>query len=288
MVHFARIAGIVAFIVLCIIYPYLPGKYDGLAVPLSTMAQVFGAVGLLLVPIGVLWLVYELENRARRREGLPSAARRYYFALASLIAASIVAMFVSLVALMVVGISLCFLTLGLWSYAASRLIRRLKLLRNKEGEGFNPAPVYLIVVPVAVLVVQLTLAGPVAEFSRKCAIKNSAELINEIERHRTLHGRYPSSLLAVWPDYYPSVAGIEKFRYAPTDNAYSLVFEQPRFLFDKIGTREFVMYNKLDEHVMPSHAAWILLWSAQQLAANQGWYEVRDASRPHWKCFLFD
>jgi hypothetical protein len=34
-----------------------------LALALSAMAQLFGVVGLLLVPIGAFWLVYELRKR---------------------------------------------------------------------------------------------------------------------------------------------------------------------------------------------------------------------------------
>lgn len=116
----------------------------------------------------------------------------------------------------------------------------------------------------------------------------SAELITEIETHQATHGSYPSSLLAAWKDYYPAVAGIEKFHYGPSDNAYSLFFEQPRLLLDNIGTREFVMYNKLDEHVMPSHDSWIVLWSPERLEAQQGWYAVHDTPHPHWKFFWFD
>jgi hypothetical protein len=280
--------GITVFILLCMFYPFLPGKFDPLAVTLSTMAQVIGATGLLLVPIGVLWLVHELRKRARKRRNLPHAERAWWFAVASLVAASIAAITVSLVALMSAGISLCCLTLALWFYIVSRLLPRLKRLNKDASENLNPAPMYLLFMPVATLFFQLTLAAPATEFSRNQAITRSAEVISEIEKHYAAHGRYPSSLLAVWKDYHPSVVGIEQFHYAPNGNAYNLFFEQPRFLFDNLGTREFVMYDKLNEHVMPSHAAWILAWSPEQLSANQGWYAVQNASSPHWKYFWFD
>jgi len=32
------------------------------------------------------------------------------------------------------------------------------------------------------------------------------------------------------------------------------------------------MYNRLDEHVMVSHAAWILAGAPEQLEARQGWH----------------
>jgi len=45
----------VAVIIFCTLPPFLPGGYDPLAVPMSAMAQTFGGVGRLLVPIGVMW-----------------------------------------------------------------------------------------------------------------------------------------------------------------------------------------------------------------------------------------
>jgi len=54
------------------------------------------------------------------------------------------------------------------------------------------------------------------------------------------------------------------------------------------GVREIVMYNRLDEHVMVSHAAWILAGAPEQLEARQGWHSSHDASSPHWKLFWFD
>lgn len=286
--HLVRMGGITTLMVLCMFYPFLPGKYDGLAVPLSTMAQLFGAAAVLLLPIEIPWLVYEMRKRAQRNRNLPNTDRGYYFAMASLIAASIVAIAVSLVIFLGVGISFGVLTLALWFYAVYRLIPKLQLLKKAEAENINPTPFYLILIPIAVLLIQVTLVAPATEFSRNYAITKGAELINEIEKHHAVHGRYPSSLLAVSKDYHPSVVGIEEFHYAPIGDAYNLFFEQPTFLFDNLGTREFVMYNKLDQHIMPSHAAWILAWSLEELTGRQGWYAVHDASSPHWKYFWFD
>lgn len=116
----------------------------------------------------------------------------------------------------------------------------------------------------------------------------SAELLEQIERHRAAYGRYPPSLVAVWKDFSPGVVGIDRYRYAPQEPGYDLVFEQPRLLFDNVGTREFVVYNRWDRHRIPSHAAWILEWSEDVLATRQGWYAAHSAPRPHWKYSWFD
>lgn len=47
---------IVTGVIVMTFLPFAPGGYDSLAVPLAVMAWVLGRVGLLLVPIGVIWL----------------------------------------------------------------------------------------------------------------------------------------------------------------------------------------------------------------------------------------
>src|SRR5262245_58479051 len=66
-------------IVGCMFYPFLPGNYDGLAVTLSVMAQLFGMAGLLLVPLGAVWLVYELKMRSESAQARPGKNLIYWF-----------------------------------------------------------------------------------------------------------------------------------------------------------------------------------------------------------------
>ena len=285
--HIVRIVAVITLIVLCTFYPFLPGGYDPLAVSLSAMAQTFGVVGLLVLPIGFAWLVSELHKRFRRKKSLPTKARGYYFGLASVVMASIVAVAVVFGALLSSGPSFGILTLAVFCYIGSRLIPKLNLLKKAEVENINPAPLYLVFIPGIVLVFLMTLAPHATNLSRNRAIAQSGELIGEIEAYHAAYGRYPSSLLALHEDYKPSVIGIEQFHYAPSGQAYNLFFEQPTFATD-FGIREIVMYNKLDEHVMVSHAAWILAGAPENLEARQGWHSSHDTSIPHWKLFWFD
>lgn len=288
VIHLARMFVITLLIVSCIVYPFLPGGYDGLAMPLSTMAQALGVLGLLLVPVAVLWLAYELRSRARRKQNLPVKARRYSLALVSVFIVSFVAVTVSMIAVATIGLSFGLLTLALWLYNAARLIPKLRVMNNAQGERFNPAPLYLTVIPLAVLFFQAVLAAPLTEFSRNRAIANSNDFVRDIEAYHDQYGHYPVSLAAMWKDYYPDVIGIDKFHYSPFGESYNLFFEQPRFLFDNVGTREWVVYNPNDEHRMFSHTAWFLLLTPEELERSQGWYAVHDAAIPHWKYFWFD
>jgi hypothetical protein len=286
--HIAILGGITAALVICIVYPFLFGEYDGLAMALSTMAQVFGVLGLLLVPIGCVWFVYELWKQARHTRNIPVRAWGFAFALVSVIAGSLVVVALSFAATASIGLSLGVVTFALWLYIIVKLVPELRLLKHSEGKNFNPAPVYLIFIPVAVLFFQLMAAKPLTESSRNHAIAMSAEMIDDIEAYHAANGHYPSSLLALWNDYSPSVVGIRQFYYEPNGDAYNLVFEQPRFLLDDFGAREFVVYNRLDEHKMISHNSWILILEPEELERSQGWFAVYDVSSPNWKYFLFD
>ncbi len=272
----AKMAATATLIIVATFLPFLPGPYDGLAVTLSGMAQSFGIAGLILVPIGALWLIYEYRKQKNKE---------YYFAIASVVALSIIAVVASIGAVASIGFSFAIIALALWAYGVLRTMPRLKLLKNAEVSGFNPMPLYLVFIPIVVFLFQFTLVGSATEFSRNYTIAKSAELIRDIEEYRNANGHYPKSLLAEWHDYEPSVIGIKQYYYEPNGDAYNLFFEQFTY---RLGTREFVMYNKLDEHVMIAHDSDILWWTPEELRDRRGWYAVHDTSSPQWKYFWFD
>ncbi|MCI0363370.1 MAG: hypothetical protein L0219_05775, partial [Phycisphaerales bacterium] len=270
----------------CMFYPFLPGKYDAMSVSLSMIAQGMGLTGLLLVPIGVLWLIYELAKRSARAGGDSRKHKGNFFALAAIGASFVVAVAAAMGAVDKMGWSIAVVVLAAWAYWAWRCWRRLRVFRNSGVGAFNPAPLYLIFIPSVLVLAQFTLIKHAVEFSRKRAIMGSAEFINAIEAYRNVHGRYPFSLASEHYDYEPPIIGIERYHYEPSGNAYNVFFEQ--FITFPLGTREFVMYNPLDEQVLASHDSDRLLWTPEQQAARPGYYAVHDASSPHWKYFWFD
>jgi hypothetical protein len=270
------------------LYPFLPGEYDGLAVQLSTTVQLFGAAGLLLVPIGALWLVNDLRRQAQKKRNLPFTDRGYVFAIAALITGSILATLVSLFVGFGISKAMSVLAFALWFSTVYRWLPGLKLVKKMEAVTIHPAPFYLMIIPLTMLIFQIVFAAPLTNFSRNHAIANSSEYIRDIVAYHDKYGRYPVSLAAMWKDYYPDVVGIEKYHYSPDGESYNLFFEQPRFLFDNLGTREWVVYNPTDEHRIYSHTSWFLLLTPEELERSQGWYAVHDASIPHWRYFWFD
>jgi hypothetical protein len=272
--HSALLCGLLVLLVLGIVYPFLPGSYDSLAMPVSALVQGGGSFGLLLVPIGLLWFF--------------RPQRAYTFAFAAAIVGAIIAAIMSLVALFAVGASLGLMVLVLFAYAGWKLVPRLKCLKHSLTEHRSSLPLYLILLPIALILAQLLLAAPLTDWSRNRAMANSAEFIGHIEAYRAQYGRYPTTLLAQHKDYYPDVIGIEKYHYSPQGDSYNLFLEQPRFAFDSFGTREWVVYNPRDEHRMYSHTSWFMLLSPEEQERGQGWYAVHDTGIAHWKSFLFD
>jgi hypothetical protein len=282
LLHGLRMAAMTVLILVSMFLPFLPGSYDGFAATLSGMAQVLCITGMvLLVPIGAVWLVYEARYRAMKHMARSTNNKAYYFAIASLVALSIVGAIMSLTAVINSGYSLGIGLLALFAYWISRMAVRAKGLKIAETENFNAAPVYLVILPIVGALFQFSLMGRAVEFSRNRAIKNSSPLISEIERYREANGVYPISLLALFPDYKPSVIGIKQYHYERNGEAYNVYFEQ---LSNRFGTEEIVMYNKLDQHAFAGHAAQIL----RQFGARSGYYAVNDASSEHWKYFWFD
>ena len=276
--HAAGITVVTGAIILVSILPFLPGQYDALAAPLSLMAQVFGVTGLMLVPIGALWVVSTSWR--------PLAGHQHRIAVAALVVASIVWFTVLLAAIATSGFLFGFAGFVLWLCVVIWLRPRLRALRTAPP-SLRPLAFYMLVVPAAVAALQMVMLAPAIESSRDRAIHNSAALIADIEQYRAANGRYPESLMSVQEDYHPGLLGIQGYKYEPKGEAYNIFFEQAALHF---GVREFVMYNPLDQHAMTSHKMDRLQLTPAQLALDQtrGHNALHNTTHPHWKYFWFD
>lgn len=269
--HIALIIVVTVLIVLAIVYPFLPGEYDVLALPFSFMVQMLGVVGLPLMLPGLLWLV------------MPK--RAFILAVVSMIFATFAIIVIALIATLSVGKIMGLLTLLAWLVCLVVIFPGIKSLRDPSPE-FNPAPLYLVALPVLTLATQLILARPVTNWSRDHAIFTASQYIEDIERYHATHGSYPVTLHAQHKDYQTDVVGVEKYFYAAQGDTYNLSFEQPRFLLDRFGTREWVVYNPHDDNRMYSHVTWLLPAAGSE--SSQGWYESGQTRHDHWKWFHFD
>jgi hypothetical protein len=98
--HIFIIGGIMAILSFCIVYPFLPGEYDMLAMPISIMVQSFGAIGLPLSVVGLLWLI------------MPK--RHFVFAKASLFLCTFIVLILAVFAFLGAGKALGVITLLIW------------------------------------------------------------------------------------------------------------------------------------------------------------------------------
>jgi hypothetical protein len=129
--------------------------------PLSTIAQGFGVLGVLLVPVGALWLIAELGQRSR-----PIKGRGFVFAVITVIIGTLIAAALMLAGLGTVGPSLAMFVLAAWLYSLSKLIPWLRAMRHSDRDRFNPTPLYLVIIPVAALILQIAAAAPLTAASR--------------------------------------------------------------------------------------------------------------------------
>jgi len=270
--HISKQVIVLTLLILGIIYPYFSGAFDRLAMPLSTIIQGFGILGIILSLLGLIWLLMPSKYK------IFTIISIYVFGFLVVV----FTFFAYLISGILFGISIL-LILGLLL-----LKYRQRIIVPFEREAIAFVPIYLIVLPVSILTVQLLIAKPITDWSRDRTISNAKDYVRDIEIFYTRNGYYPKTLQAMYKDYYPNTVGVEKFHYLPFGNSYNLSFEQPRFFLDIAGTKEWVVYNPRDEHRVYSHTSWFLLLSPQESEIRQGWYSSADTKHKHWKSFYFD
>jgi hypothetical protein len=274
------VATVVAGLLALTAFPFLPGRYDGLSAPLSSLALVVGVGSLLLVPVGFLWLGYELilkpsgPRRARARfAGVALGMLTFVMLIAFVAASGLFAM------------SLGVAVLGGWAFALWRGSGRA-LAGAREGDGSYARPALaMIVVPIVVGGAQLGMAGPLQEWSRDRVMDEMQHLIDDIEAYGVAHGEYPRALFSEWMDYRPEIVGVRGYQYEPVGDSYSIAVEIPTF---SPSSRDYLMYNPHDAFKMASHDMWPLTWPADRLALHRGYALAREVGRPHWRLLIFD
>lgn len=240
------------------------------------MAQVFSFAGLILVPLGIIWLWFVLMER---KPGSGSGKYTTGFGYVSLLVLGLIAFVVSFGAFSNYNLSFGIIFLMVCFIVLAKAILKLRKDQFPGHSKFNPAPVYLIIIPAMVFFARLLFITPAVEFSRYYAIRKSEPLINAIEAHQIKFGHYPVSLQALHMDFSPGMIGIPQYHYEINGNAYNLFFKQPS---DELPVEEIVMYNKSDEHAYAAHALDILEYSGEELELRRGDRHRYKLAVPHW------
>ena len=210
--HALQLAAITSLPLVCMFYPYMPGPHDRLAVTLSAMAQGLGLTGVVLVPIGILWLLHELAVLHARRQGSATPRdRRSWFALGAIAASAGVMAGVAFAAATHTGPSLAVAVLIAWVLFIRSALTSVRRMRISHDSEFKLVPLYLILAPGFLVLAQQMYLPSAVEFGRQRAIEGSTQFISAIEGYRAAHGRYPVSLASVHHDYDPPTVGVERY-----------------------------------------------------------------------------
>jgi len=283
-INWIKLVGFNLLLVILIISQFLPGPPSKLVIGVSIAGQVAGLAGLLLVPVALIWIIYEAKKlKAKKPLGwkLP-----FWMAISSLVIATLI------FAVFILGTYLndgwltatgvfVFFILGL-----SLAIRGISRLKRNNKQRFNPAPLYLFTIPVIAFLTNLYMVKPASEYGRALAIERAQELITAIENYKLREGKYPESISELYVGKVPSpkVMGILKFRYNKINEDYSLSFSQ---WLDWGSLEVIVLYDKnnLRNNLKGSYAEWDYSFDICRTNAAFASY---DTKFENWRYYLCD
>ncbi len=122
----------------------------------------------------------------------------------------------------------------------------IQKLKKKTDYKFNPAPLYLVLIPVIALLSSKFAVENVAAFTREKAIVKTEPLISAIEKYKTENGEYPENLESLIGKYIQeipklNIMGTRAYQYEKRNSSFQLTFER---LWHWNAT-EVVIYNTL-------------------------------------------
>jgi hypothetical protein len=251
-----KLAGLNLLFAVFVLLPFLPGPPNKLSIGFSALGQLTGFFGLFAMPVSTIWAFLELRKLNRKGDVKVNRWNNgFYIALAiTIFGAACYALMTALVTHQEGWwVAAFFAPLGILVFW--KIVPGIRKLWQQIVPSFNPAPFYLLTIPVIALLSKLLFMDPLAEVSRAKAIRHSEPLIAAIENFHAKEGRYPEALADLQPAYLPqlpssNVMGVREFCYEKTADAYNLFFWQ------HLGaTEECVMYNKNDRHNVKGHYA---------------------------------
>ena len=150
--HLLIIAIIVCVASLFIFLPYSPGDYDSSSVIVSMYIQVVCFLGLVLVPIGIMWSIFEI--RRYRRESGRFSHISYRFTRVALVILFVIFLLADFMLFMNNYLSLAIIILLLTCYFFFRALLFFKNLKNANQISLVPFPVYIICIPLLVFFIR--------------------------------------------------------------------------------------------------------------------------------------
>ncbi len=225
--------------------PFLPGSSNNFSHGISQFAQITGYIGWPFVPFGLVWLVIEMRNK--KGQQLNRWTNGYYPSWLVLIPVFL------FLPWQIIRALLNGRTFDLWPLAiilsvVAFIIYHIQKLKKKTGYKFNPAPLYIVLIPVIALLTSKIAVEKVATLTREKAIVKTEPLIGAIEKYKTENGEYPENLESLKGKYIQEIPklnfmGTRAYQYEKGNSSFQLTFER---LWHWNAT-EVVVYNTLGQ-----------------------------------------
>jgi hypothetical protein len=215
-------------IVAASISPFLPGPNNGIVHGFAKVTHLLGYVGLIFVPLSLVWLIVEIRNKRGQK---PNRWTNGYYP--SLLAMTPMYLFLPMQIAIGMresrGINWELLLISV--FITAFFTYRIQKLKSKIAYKFNPAPVFVVSIPLIALFTYLFVVEKAADRSREYVIFKTEPLITAIEEFKTERGFYPEKLEELEGKYIPEIPrvnsmGVRAYQYEKRNGAYQLSFEQ--------------------------------------------------------------
>ena len=236
---------LVLLVTVASVAPFLPGPSNNFSHGISQFAQVLGYIGFPFVPFGLVWLIIEMRNK--NGQLLNRWTNGYYPSWLALIP---VFLFLPLQITRTIldGQPFSILPLTIIISVVAFFIYRIQKLKKKTDYKFNPAPLYIVLIPVIALFTSKFAVESIAALTREKTIVKTQPLIAAIEKYKTENGEYPENLESLTGKYIqeipkPNLMGMRPYQYEKRISSFQLSFER---LWHWNAT-EVVVYNTLGQ-----------------------------------------
>ena len=225
--------------------PFLPGPSNNFAHGISQFAQTIGYIGLPFVPFGLVWLFIEMRNKNGQQ--LNRWTNGYYPSWLALIP---IFLFLPLKITITIleGQTVSIMPFVIIISVTAFFIYRIQKLKKKTDYKFNPAPLYIVLIPVIAALTSKFAVEKAAALTREKAIVRTEPLIAAIEKYKTENGEYPENLESLKGKYIQeipklNIMGVRAYHYEKRNSSFELTFER---LWHWNAT-EVVVYNTLGQ-----------------------------------------
>ncbi len=216
------------FIAVASVAPFLPGSSNNFAQGISQFTQVMGYLGLPFVPFGLVWLIIEIRNKNGQQ--LNRWTNGYYPSWLTLVP---LLLFVPLQITKTIldGQAFTIWPLIIIISIVAFLVFRIQKLKKKTDYKFNPAPLYIVLIPVLALLTSKFAVEKIAALTREKTIAKTQPVIAAIEKYKTENGEYPENLESLSGKYIqeipkPNLMGMRAYQYEKRNNSFLLTFER--------------------------------------------------------------